>query len=203
MTELPSPLRGDAVDLPAVRERSNKGLKQFVEDSKAAELREERRLAYVAVTRPRQTLVVSCHWWGPEQKQPRGPSVFMDDVTAAMHSWGDAPEVATPPPDVDSGNPANRSLERYSWPVEAGADEVAQRRAAAALVDEARAAGPVQAAMDADDDLMLDELTRVDQWDREIRRLVEEVQVSRANEIVVRLPDQPVCHDVAAAQPRS
>ncbi len=190
MTELPSPLRGDAVDLPVVRERSNKGLKQFVDDSKAAELREERRLAYVAVTRPRQMLVVSCHWWGPEQKQPRGPSVFLDDIAAAMRSWGDAPEVLTPPPDPDSDNPANRKLERYAWPVEAGEDEVAQRVAAAALVEEARAAGAVQAARDADDELMLDELTRVDQWDREIRRLVEEVQVSRADEVVVRLPDQ-------------
>ncbi|MDQ3484722.1 MAG: ATP-dependent helicase, partial [Actinomycetota bacterium] len=190
MTALPSPLRGDAADLPVVAERTNKGLRQFVDDSKAAELREERRLAYVAVTRPRHELVVSCHWWGPEQKQPRGPSVFMHEVIASIQSWGDQPEVTTPPPDTDAHNPANRTLERCPWPVEAGADEVAQRRAAATLVELARAAGPSNAAREADDELMLDELTQVDQWDREIARLVEEARVSRADEIVVRLPDQ-------------
>jgi len=190
MAALPSPLRGDAADLPGVAERTNKGLKQFVDDSKAAELREERRLAYVAVTRPRHELVVSCHWWGPEQKQPRGPSLFMDDVIATMQSWGDQPEVSTTPPDDDADNPANRTLDRYLWPVEAGADEVAQRRAAASLVEEARAAGPSSAARQADDELMLDELSKVDQWDREIARLVEEARVSRADAIVVRLPDQ-------------
>ncbi len=190
MTKLPSPLRGDAADLPAVAERTNQGLKQFVDDSKAAELREECRLAYVAVTRPRRELVVSCHWWGPEQKLPRGPSLFMDDILATMHTWGDRPEVDTPRPDDDADNPANRSLDRHPWPAEAGADEVAKRRAAATLVEEARTAGSATAAREADDELMLDELTRVDQWDLEIARLVEEARFSRADEIVVRLPEQ-------------
>ncbi|MBA3234009.1 MAG: ATP-dependent helicase [Propionibacteriales bacterium] len=190
MTELPSPLRGDAADLPVVRARSNVGLKEFVDDSKADELREERRLAYVAVTRPRHELVVSCHWWGPEQKRPRGPSLFMDDVIAAMRSWGDDPEIITPPPVDDAANPANRKLDRYPWPVEAGVDEVAQRREAAGLVEQARAVGPATAAQRADDELMLDELTHVAQWDREIARLVEEARINLADEIVVQLPDQ-------------
>ncbi len=190
MTELPSALRGDAADLPVIRERSNSGLKQFVEDCKADEEREERRLAYVALTRPRHELVVSCHWWGPQQKNPRGPSVFFSDVVLAMQSWGDEPEITTPPPAPDAENPANRSLGRYPWPVEADATEVAQRRDVAALVEQARVEGWEIAARRADDELMLDELTRVDQWDREIARLVEEARVSRADEIVVPLPDQ-------------
>ncbi|MDX6317395.1 MAG: ATP-dependent helicase UvrD/PcrA, partial [Nocardioidaceae bacterium] len=99
MEQLPTPLRGDRLDLPSIPERSNAGLKSYVASCREHDLFEERRLAYVAVTRPRQQLVVSCHWWGPEQKQPRGPSVFMQSVIDAMAGWGASPEiqVAEPP----------------------------------------------------------------------------------------------------------
>ncbi len=195
MAELPSPLRGDAASLPVVTERSTKGHDRFVAESKADELREERRLGYVAVTRPRRELVVSCHWWGPEQKEPRGPSDFFNDVVATMRSWGDEPELVCDDPEPGAVNPADRRLDRYPWPVEAGVDEVAQRREAARMVEAARAeraaaaAGTGTAAGTVDDELMLDELVRVDQWDKEIDRLVEEARADRADEVVVSLPD--------------
>ncbi|MGI8434201.1 MAG: UvrD-helicase domain-containing protein [Nocardioidaceae bacterium] len=190
--ELPSPLRGDAADLPAVLERSSKGLRAFAQGCKAAELLEERRLAYVALTRPRAELVASCHWWGPEQKLPRGPSVFMTDVLEAMASWGAEPEVMTPPPATDGGatpvNPANRTLDRYDWPVEASRDEVQRRLDAAQEVREAQEVGWRVAASAIEADLLLDEQGVVQQWDLEIDRLLEESRLSRSTEIVVPLP---------------
>ncbi len=186
--ELPWPLRGDYVDLPKVSEVSGKGITAFVEDCKAHELKEERRLAYVAVTRPRRELVVSCHWWGPEQKLRRGPSIFFDEIVAAMETWGAAPELVAPVPDDDAVNPSNRADQRFSWPVEAGDDEVDRREAAAALVAAASQQGVDVAMSEADNQLMLDEIGRVQQWDVELERLVAEARAGRADEIVVTLP---------------
>jgi ATP-dependent DNA helicase UvrD/PcrA len=188
MEELPSPLRGDRADLPAIPERSSAGLKTYVAQCREQDLLEERRLAYVAVTRPRQQLVVSCHWWGPEQKQPRGPSVFMRSVIDTLSMWGVDPEIEVAEPAVDAVNPANRALESYEWPMDAGHDEVARRSAAAALVEAARAQGWRAAAERADDELLLDERALVEQWDRELARLVDEARTSSADEIVVSLP---------------
>jgi DNA helicase-2/ATP-dependent DNA helicase PcrA len=189
MQTLPSPLRGDAADLPPVTERSNQGLAAFVAASKEQELMEERRLGYVAVTRPRQQLVVSCHWWGPEQKEPRGPSEFMQSiVAAAKEHWGTTPEVDTPPPEPGEVNPANRMLQRHVWPTDAGQDEIARRRAAAELVSAAAATGWQESAATAHDRLLLDEQAAVEQWDREIERLLDEARSSRAEEVVVPMP---------------
>jgi DNA helicase-2/ATP-dependent DNA helicase PcrA len=188
MQELPTPLRGDAVDLPTVRERTNQGLKAFAEDCRAHDELEERRLAYVAVTRPRYQLVVSCHWWGPEQKRPRGPSVFMRSVIDTMALWGDVPEVEVPAPAEGSVNPVNRTLDRYEWPVEASADEVQARLDAADLVRGARAQGWQRAACKADAELGRDEQALVQQWDRELDRLLLEARSQQPDEVVVPLP---------------
>jgi DNA helicase-2/ATP-dependent DNA helicase PcrA len=188
MEELPSPLRGDHVGLPALRERSSAGLKSYVEQCREHDLLEERRLAYVAVTRPREQLIVSCHWWGPEQKLPRGPSVFMRSIIDTMSTWGAAPEIAVPEPVAGVANPANRALDSYAWPVDADEGEVARRREAAALVEAARAQGWRAAAESADAELLLDERALVEQWDRELARLVDEARTGRADEVVVPLP---------------
>ena len=188
MEELPSPLRGDHVGLPALRERSSAGLKSYVEQCREHDLLEERRLAYVAVTRPREQLIVSCHWWGPEQKLPRGPSVFMRSVIDTMSTWGGVPEIAVAEPVAGAANPANRALDSYPWPVDADEGEVARRREAAALVEAARAQGWRAAAESADAELLLDERALVEQWDRELARLVDEARTGRADEVVVPLP---------------
>ncbi len=188
MQALPSPLRGDYAVLPKVCERSNKGLIEFTRECRAYDLLEERRLAYVALTRPREQLVVSCHWWGPEQKRPRGPSVFMDDVIESMKSWGHAPEMQVPAPEEGADNPADRALDRCPWPVEASALEVERRRVAAALVETAQGQGWRAAQAAADDDLLLDERAVVAQWDLELDRLVDEARNSRAGEVAVPLP---------------
>jgi DNA helicase-2/ATP-dependent DNA helicase PcrA len=72
--------------------------------------------------------------------------------------------------------------------MDAGHDEVARRREAAALVEAARAQGWQVAAERADGELLLDERALVEQWDRELARLVDEARTSSADEIVVSLP---------------
>ncbi|GAA2929258.1 hypothetical protein GCM10020221_26340 [Streptomyces thioluteus] len=59
---------------------------------------EELRLGYVTFTRPRSLLLGSGHWWGPEQKRPRGPSAFLHALRehceaghGEIEAWADAP----------------------------------------------------------------------------------------------------------------
>ncbi len=186
--ELPWPLRGDAPDLPSVTTATRAGLEQFVSSCRAHESLEERRLAYVALTRARQMLVVSGHWWGPTQARPRGPSEFLDDVLASLETRGEAPDVAAAPPVDGSVNPANRTRQSFAWPVEVHTVEGERRAAAAVLVKQARASGWEAAARTADRELSSADAQVVAQWDLEIARLIEEAERSAAAQIVVRLP---------------
>jgi DNA helicase-2/ATP-dependent DNA helicase PcrA len=73
-------LRGDAAILPAF----DGVLTHFKDALKAQEVIEERRTAYVALTRARRTLSVSCaHWYG-ENLNAKGPSDFFDELA----DWG-------------------------------------------------------------------------------------------------------------------
>ncbi|BCL13817.1 ATP-dependent helicase [Micromonospora sagamiensis] len=140
---LPFPLRGDADGLPdlaldeAVDQRGvARGLADFVDDWRAHDEREERRLAYVAVTRPRRLLLCSGYWWGEGTKRPRGPSVFLREVHDACLDARDGHVVDTwaPEPAGDAVNPTTEVVLRAEWP----ADPLGARRPvlaeAAALV---------------------------------------------------------------------
>jgi DNA helicase-2/ATP-dependent DNA helicase PcrA len=185
---LPAPLRGDAADQPAVRERSNAGLAAYAKECGEASVTEERRLAYVAMTRPRKTLVVSCHWWGPEQKLVRGPSVFADDVREALGAFGGTVEPDVAAPAGDAENPSNRQNVAVPWPAQPAEDEVARRAAAAALVEQARELGWPAAREAAADELMLDEQAVVRQWDLEAEALLAEARAVEVQEVAVPLP---------------
>lgn len=185
---LPSDLRGDAADLPAVRERSNAGLATYAKECSVASVVEERRLAYVAMTRPRLALIVSCHWWGPQQVKPRGPSVFAADVREALAAVGAAADPDFPVPADGAENPANAKDTPVPWPAEPNDGELSRRRGAAALVEEARAMAWPVARRAADELLMLDELAEVRQWDLEMEALLDEARAAAVDEIVVSLP---------------
>lgn len=186
--ELPWPLRGDAADLPSVPSPTRAGLREFAETCREHELKEERRLAYVACTRARQTLVVSAYWWGPTQVRVRGPSEFLNAVVASMRSRGATPEVWVARPPEDAENPDNRARQAFPWPVDSTSDERDRRRNAAELVRNARAEGWREAAARADVRLSAAERAEVDRWDVEIARLIEEAEATTAREVVVPLP---------------
>lgn len=186
--ELPSPLRGDAHDLPELVDYSRQGILDFNQASRQHEQLEELRLGYVAFTRPREVLFASAYWWGPEQKILRGPSGFMATLLGSMATWGAGADESFPKPADGSENPANRKLVAYPWPVRSGGDEIDRRQRAATLVSAAREVGWKAAAASADEALLLDEVARVQQWDLELGRLIEEARVSQADEIIVPLP---------------
>ncbi|MPZ60008.1 MAG: AAA family ATPase [Propionibacteriales bacterium] len=182
--ELPWPLRGDAATLPDVPTWSPEGLQAFVRDVRETEALEERRLGYVGFTRPRRLLVGSAHWWGPTQKNRRGPSDYLRHLHRQVLASGGSPEAWEPEPPPDTVNPQLAERREVGWPAELDPEAVAVRTHAAELVREVGTAPDAGNA----DELKLDEQALVAEWDAEIERLLAEARAARATEHRVELP---------------
>ena len=105
LDSLPYDLRGDRDGLPRLDWRSVPDLKalgvaieDFARSGGRHAIAEERRLAYVAVTRARTELLLSTHVWGTAKKTLSVPSRFlleiMDSFPAAVtvEAWHPAPD---------------------------------------------------------------------------------------------------------------
>jgi len=175
---LPSPLRGDAVDLPQLSERSRAGIADFRQRSRDHEAIEELRLGYVAVTRARHLLSVSSHW-RLFRGAPIGPSRYQTAVVEAMADRGLVPEPWAPEPEVAELSAIGPHPQ--PWPVTEHTAEALRRLAAAEAV---RDADP-----DAlDHDLDLAALGEVQAWDDAIERLLAEARAERSDVVDVALP---------------
>jgi DNA helicase-2/ATP-dependent DNA helicase PcrA len=123
MGVLPFPLRGDAdglpvLDLSAAQDQKDAAaaLTAFGRAWREHDEREERRLAYVAVTRPRRLLLASGYWWGDGVKRPRGPSVFLAEIRATCQEGAGVVDVWTPEPGGDATNPSSEVVATAEWP---------------------------------------------------------------------------------------
>lgn len=138
---LPYPLRGDAAGLPhwdvanaASQPELARRLEEFRARCGAHDVGEERRLAYVAVTRARRRLLLTGAAWG-DGTTAREPSRFLLEIAelsgripgVTLGHWAD-------PPDDGAANPRDALTPRAAWPV----DPLGRRResvaAGAALV---------------------------------------------------------------------
>ena len=137
---LPFGLRGDAADLPGLADLSAESLSAFASECAARELAEERRLAYVAVTRAAFWVACTGYWWG-ENTSPLGPSLFLDEVRAACEAGAGTVACWAPPPEEDAENPALAEPASALWPGEPGGARYEAVREAAAMVEEALAGG--------------------------------------------------------------
>ncbi len=158
--QLPWPFRGDAADLPEFAWSEATSRKELLDEQKRfkqavgeRQLAEERRLAYVAVTRARHRLLVSGSFWATQLK-PRDPSPFLRDLEAA----GVLP--ALPPAPEAEENPLGDDVERIAWPV----DPLGGRRGAVEAAAEAvRTAVPGLCGPESRDlELLLEERDRAD-----------------------------------------
>ncbi len=114
--QLPWPFRGDADELPVfgwrtatTRKEVADALKAFSNAVRARILDEERRLAYVAITRARHGLLLSGSFWAT-QKNPRTPSVFLRELAEA------GIVASLPAASHASENPLGDHLDRVVWP---------------------------------------------------------------------------------------
>ncbi len=132
---LPHALRGDAATLPDVDDWSSRGVKSFKEAMKEHQSVEELRLGYVTFTRPRSLLLGSGHWWGPDQRRPRGPSAFLEALRAHCEAGHGEIEEWAEPPEEGAENPSLKEAEaELEWPLPLDAVATERRRAAAATV---------------------------------------------------------------------
>ena len=138
---LPFGLRGDADDLPTLPYLTAESLAAFNDACAARELSEERRLAYVAVTRAAFWVACTGYWWG-EGVSPLGPSLFLDEIRAACEAGAGTVERWAPSPGEDATNPALADPLPVPWPASPGGPHYEAVREAAALVDAARAGAP-------------------------------------------------------------
>jgi len=148
LAALPHDLRADRTGLPelelaGVVDRGD--LRRALEehDGQMEQLREaeERRLAYVAVTRARRVLSLSGHRWGTTKK-PREPSRFLSQLreTAVSHQGRPGWDVGVWAEDAgDEPDPASGASARWPGPLLDPA-RAAAVEAGAALVSEERRA---------------------------------------------------------------
>ncbi|WP_421743684.1 UvrD-helicase domain-containing protein [Cellulomonas sp.] len=201
---LPYPLRGDRHDLPVFAysgaddpKELEERRKQFLLDAGDHEVAEERRLAYVALTRARSDLLLTAAWWG-DGTRVRKVSVFLTELADAglveTGGWEVAPE--------DTGtNPRASLVLTATWPADPfGSDVGPTRRAhvedAAARVraamaghssDEADAARQLTADP-AGDPTMLGQEIAAHPWDVLAERLLAERERARTPSGEVELP---------------
>ena len=93
---VPSELRDDRHVLPVLVGYTSKELAAFVESCRRHDRTGDDRLAYVGVTRAKQVLIATGHWWGPTQKTARGPSEYLEalreQATGEVEDpWADEP----------------------------------------------------------------------------------------------------------------
>ncbi|WP_081861667.1 ATP-dependent DNA helicase [Cellulomonas sp. HZM] len=121
LANLPYPLRGDRAHLPdfaysgaADPKDLEDRRKAFVAAAGEHEVREERRLAYVALTRARRDLLLTASYWG-DGKTPRAVSEFLDELVE-----GGVVEVVDVAPEPVKGdvNPTAGDVLTAPWPAD-------------------------------------------------------------------------------------
>jgi DNA helicase-2/ATP-dependent DNA helicase PcrA len=187
--ELPYPLRGDTEALPVLRldaaadQRDVRDAVQtFAEDCGVAGRLEERRLAYVAVTRARRLLVCSGYWWGDGARH-REPSEFLTEIRACCDDGAGETGVWVEEP--GEANPLADKVESYAWPY----DPLGLRRV---VVEEGAALVRSAVAGTDGEDLLAEAQisTAATEWDDEVDKLIaerERLRSTRSSE--VPLPD--------------
>jgi DNA helicase-2/ATP-dependent DNA helicase PcrA len=189
---LPFAARGDAIDLPVLKDYDRDSLEAFEAECKADDRDEERRLAYVAFTRPRRLLLASGYCWTRSRVNPCAPSTYLTELrelgspAVTVDGWCDDPS------DAD-GNPLSAAaVADVAWPQPPRADAFARRRGAADLVlaaIEGSAAGQEAFDLRAEGGLS---------WADEAELVIAELRAERVGSREVPLPRRLTASQVVA-----
>ncbi|BDZ55967.1 ATP-dependent DNA helicase [Agromyces marinus] len=133
---LPGEFRGDRDEIPQLMWRGvqsqaefDEAVKAYAEENRERHADEERRLAYVGITRARRELLLTGSWWAT-QRSPRSPSPFLRELAVA----GIVDAAALPAGPAEPENPRSSAAARVSWPLDPlGARRPAVVRAADAV----------------------------------------------------------------------
>jgi DNA helicase-2/ATP-dependent DNA helicase PcrA len=183
--EVPGPLRGDRDDLPeldlagvADRKEVNARLLAHHDALVERHAAEERRLAYVALTRAKSVLLTSGYVWDTAQK-PRDASPFLLDLRpfATEHEWIE--------PEPDEVNPVTAEARYSLWPLDPLGPFPGDRGAGRRSAVEGGAALVYAAA----DTLPIGLGERAEQWRTDVDRLLaERARLASGSSVAVELP---------------
>ena len=200
--ELPFPLRGDANSLPVInledcedQSAATKVLNAFKDDQKEYLHREERRVAYVAMTRPRQKLLLTGSRWKPNVTKPVQPSRFLleaariDDPRVLVIDKTSDPHNPLPLYEEVVSNPIDQAALVEVWPMEPlGLHHRAKVEKAKDVVEKAIAnPAPSRLAMDDKIDLLLAENAELKLRSKQVKLPVR-ISASRFKEFIFELP---------------
>ena len=200
--ELPFELRGDANSLPqldltscANQTEVSKAISAFKEEQREYLLREDRRVAYVALTRPKQKLLISGAKWKPGNSEESEANDYiiqaarLDDPRILVIDKTDNPENPLPNYPEISVNPIDQEALSEVWPMEPlGEKHRVKVDEAKALVEDAMAAqAPSRLAIDQKIDLLLAERAELERRSEQVRMPVR-IPASRFKEFVYDLP---------------
>ncbi|MEU4329421.1 ATP-dependent helicase [Nonomuraea dietziae] len=179
--KLPYALRGDAADLPRLTGLTKDELADFDERCRERDLTEERRLAYVAVTRAHYHLIASGYRWGTASK-PLDPSDFLLEI---RDTCGTA-AVWAAEPDEGATNPLLAEPAEARWPLTPGGVRQQGIEDGARLV-EAALTGAESAGED--EPLSESDEERLRAWERDTDLLLRERATGRGrSRTTVELP---------------
>ncbi|SEF84920.1 DNA helicase-2 / ATP-dependent DNA helicase PcrA [Thermomonospora echinospora] len=185
---LPFRLRGDHRDLPTLRGLTKEDLAEFNEACAERDFLEERRLAYVAVTRASHLLIATGYWWGSSSR-PLGPSPFLEEIREVCMSGAGSVVVWTDPPEPDAANPLLADSAEAVWPTTAEGRRHEAVVEGAAMVQDAMIGRPTPWAGDAG--LTDADRSRMTAWARDVELLLAERDRGRGGDgLLVELPAQ-------------
>ncbi|TDE97681.1 ATP-dependent helicase [Occultella glacieicola] len=122
VASLPYELRGDTdwlpeldIEGPTTHKEMDLAVAEFKEAEGERLLAEERRLAYVALTRAKRTLMLSGSFWTADRKTPTAPSVFLLELVRAglVETDGEWPAAS-----AYESNPGTGAQAQGYWPRE-------------------------------------------------------------------------------------
>lgn len=177
---LPNPCRGDRDDLPRLATLDAAGLRALKAEADADDEVEERRLAYVAMTRARRLLLASGYCWGESRQKPVAPSPYLTELrdlgpdAVTVDRWCDDPQAGAAHP------LAGVSGSDVAWPVEPDKEALERRRAAADAVRAALAAPTLVPAPEPPSDGL--------GWSEQVRMVLAELRAERSPTREVPLP---------------
>lgn len=140
--QLPDELRGDRAARPelewrtaATQKELRDAISAYQDALKERHAAEERRLAYVAITRSASRLLLSGSFWGG-QKRPRDPALYLRECEASGGEGGDGIITGLPSSSAHEQDPGEAEELTLTWPIDPLGARAQQVLRAAELVSE-------------------------------------------------------------------
>ncbi len=167
--EIPGPLRRDAEWIPQLNGLSREELGEFADELKQKTMYSEDRLAYVAASRAKNRLVLTCSQWNGG-KSPKQPSEYFEKV---ITSFEDRQPIAGKMSiaELTEEDPLSSNQGSSAWPPPLDDSEALEQQEVALAVSEWEDDQTIQ--------LNFDEQKIADSWSDSVKMLLEEALENR------------------------